>query len=129
MSAEILIPFALDVNGSIAQTTDPDVQQAQHVSSLLTTQPGERVMRPTYGVPTMKYLFGANGGQVTALINKDVQTAMATWESGITVNSITPVWNDQGGIAEIEVDYLAAPEDTGAVQTATINPGGQVIVQ
>jgi hypothetical protein len=129
MTAEIAIPFALDVHGSVAVTTDPDVQQAQHVSSLVTTQPGERVMRPKYGVPTMKYLFGNNGGNVTALINKDVQQAMSTWEPGITVNSVTPVWNNQGGIAEIDVDYLAAPEDTGAVQTAVINVGGSVTIQ
>lgn len=127
MKSEILIPFTLDVNGSIAQTTDPDVQQAQHVSSLVTTQPGERVMRPSYGVPTVSYLFGSNGGQITSVINKDVQNALAAWEPGITVTDITPRWNEQGGVADIEVDYLAAPEDTGAVQTVTIYPGGQVV--
>lgn len=129
MNAEILIPFTLDVNGSIAQTTDPDIQQAQHVSSLVTTQPGERVMRPSYGVPTVSYLFSGSNGQVTSIINKDVQNAMATWEPNITVTNITPQWDSQGGIADIEVDYLAAPEDTGAIQTITIYPGGQVVTK
>lgn len=129
MNSEILIPFTLDVNGSIAQTTDPDVQQAQHVSSLVTTQPGERVMRPSYGVPTVSYLFSGSNGQVTSIINKDVQNAMAAWEPNITVTNITPQWDNQGGIADIEVDYLAAPEDTGAIQTITIYPGGQVVTK
>lgn len=129
MSAEILIPFTLDVNGSIAVTTDPDVQQAQHVSSLVTTNPGERVMKPTYGVPVATYLFGNGAAAIAQKIGKDVMQAMAAWEPGITVNSVSPVWNAQGGIAEIDVDYLAAPEDTGQVQTATVNVGGTVTVQ
>lgn len=128
MSAEILVPFALDVNGSIAQTTNADVQQAQHVSSLTTTQPGERVMRPRYGVPTMKYLFANGAGVIAQRLTKDVTQAMAQWEPGITVNSVTPVPNNNGGVAEVQVDYLAAPVDTGQVQTATVAVGGSVSV-
>jgi phage baseplate assembly protein W len=129
MPSEILIPFALDVNGGVAQTTDPDVQQEQHVSSLIGTNPGERVMRPTYGIPTDSYLFTGNTANIATMITKDVKQAMATFEPGITVNSVTPVWNNQLGVADIDVDYLAAPEDTGAIQSATISVGGTVTVQ
>lgn len=128
MNAEILVPFQLNVDGSIAATTDPDVQQAQHVASLVSTNPGERVMRPKYGVPVASYLFANGAASIASQISKDVSQAMAQWEPGITVNSVTPVPNSQGGVAEIDVDFLAAPEDTGAVQTATVSPGGTVTI-
>ena len=128
MNAEILIPFGLDVHGSVASTTDPDVRQRQHVESLVMTNPGERVMRPTYGVPLVSYLFRNGPSEIASKITTDVQRAMATWEPGITVESVTPIANDTNGIAEINVDYLAAPEDTGAVYTATVHVGGEVTV-
>jgi hypothetical protein len=127
-NTEILIPFGLDVNGSIASTSDPDVQQAQHVESLVSTNPGERVMLPKYGVPLASYLFGNGPSSIAVKISKDVSQAMAVYEPGVTVLSVTPVADDQGGVAEIEVDYLAAPEDTSASQTASVTAGGTVTV-
>lgn len=127
-NTEILIPFGLDINGSIASTSDPDVQQAQHVESLVATNPGERVMLPKYGVPVTSYLFGNGASNIALKISKDVSQAMAAYEPGITVRSVTPIANDEGGVAEIEVDYLAAPEDTSAVQNASVTAGGTVTV-
>lgn len=54
---EILVPFSFSRNGGVATTTDPDVEVRQHVEALLRTNPGERVMKPGYGVSLIDYVF------------------------------------------------------------------------
>jgi len=127
MSIEILIPFALDpITGKVMQTSDPDVQQMQHVSSLVTTQPGERVMHPDYGIPLSSYVFQPGANTVAQEIRTDVTQQVMQWEPGIQIVKITPEGDDNFGVARVDVDFETAPESTGYVQTATVHIGGTV---
>ena len=127
MSAEILIPFSLDpLSGKVSQTTDPDVQQMQHVSSLVSTQPGERVMHPDYGIPLASYVFSQGAVFIADQMATDVTRQMSQWEPGIQVNNVIPVPNEDFGWARVDVDFDSTPETTGVIQTSVINVGGTV---
>lgn len=128
MSTELLVPFALDANGHLSVTTDPNVQTMQHVKALVSTQPGTRVMMPNYGVPVRSYLFNAAPELVTMKISNDVTNQMNTWEPSITVIRVRAGnANPATGTAVIDVDYSASPLETGARHTATVLVGGDVI--
>lgn len=132
MSNEILTPFQLTPSGAIAVTTDPGVQAEQHVTSLVSTTPGERVMLPSYGVALAALVFAPNDPVVVGTIQQDVTQALAQWEPSIIVNSVSPAAGQDPttGMAMVNVDFQsgAVPGAPGAgVRTATILVGGSVI--
>src|SRR5258708_30164605 len=89
MSTELLVPFALSVGGQLAITMDPTVQAQQHVNALISTTPGERVMKPTYGVDLTGHIFGP-GYDLSAHVITEVQQAFALWEPKIQLLNIRP---------------------------------------
>lgn len=132
MSIEIAAPFQVNSSGSIATTTNPQVQAQQHVTSLVSTQPGERVMLPTYGVSLNALVFAPNDPAVVTTIRTDVTNAIAQWEPTLIVQSVTPVpgADPTQGQAAVNVDYtIAGTMNTPgvSVQTATVLVGGSVI--
>jgi phage baseplate assembly protein W len=127
MSIELLVPFSLDSNGHPAVTQDPDIQAMQHVKSIVATQPGTRVMLPTYGVPVRSFMFKPDPQLVTLKITRDVEQQMAAWEPSINVLSVRASPDSDFGVAEIDVDFSASPLQKGQVQTATVLVGGTVI--
>lgn len=127
MSVEILVPFTLDpLTGKVMQTSDPNVQQMQHVASLVSTQPHERVMHPDYGIPISSYVFQTGASIVARQITTDVTQQMAQWEPGIQVLGVIPIADDQLGVARVDVEFETSPEATGVTQTATVHVGGTV---
>lgn len=127
MSVEIVIPFALDSNGAVLMTQDPDVQAAQHVKSLVVTEPGERVMQPDYGVPTREWVFAPGTPNPSTEIALRVTSQMAQWEPSINVLNVTPIQDEELGRADIQVDYQRNPSPGSATYTATVEVGGNVV--
>jgi phage baseplate assembly protein W len=132
VSTEILYPFQLDASGSVATTTNPYAQANQHVTSLVSTTPGERVMQPGYGVSLAALVFAPDNPALVQTIQRDVTNALAVYEPTVQVNSVSPVpGNDPTlGQAMVNVDFQvgALPGQPGAAaQTATVLVGGAVI--
>lgn len=126
---EIAIPFGLDVTGQVATTADLDVQSQNHVDSLVSTNPGERVMRPGYGVPVRSYLFEPGPDVVDQSLVLDIRQQMAQWEPSLTVINIAPVpaANGEPGLAEVNVAWEYAQALQPATQNAVVNVGGTVV--
>ena len=57
----------------------------QAIWLVLDTEPGERLMRPTFGCGLRRYLMKPNSGPTRALIAQDVARALAQWEPRIEV--------------------------------------------
>lgn len=132
MSTEILAPFQLTPSGGVAATTVPSQQVQQHLQSLVSTSPGERIMRPTYGVPLAGYLFGLDRSQVAMMANNDVAQAISRWEPAVSIRDVrTGLSDDSLGRLSINVDYAPGPTPsaTAPTQTATVLVGGSVIAR
>lgn len=121
------VPFTLDSNGSVAIVTDPDVQAYQHIRSLVGTNPGERVMRPDYGVPIRKYLFAPDPAAVSAEISLEVRTQMAKWEPSLTVLDVIPTSTGEFGVSDVQVDATRNLNSESETMTAIVNVGGTVV--
>lgn len=124
------MPFRLSTNRGIQTVTDPDRQVHQHVISLVSTEPGERVMLPEYGVQLASLLFEEVDDIAVAHINDKVGAALTVWEPGVRLNRAIPV---PGGPSEVRVDVdysrreSATTDVTGErVNQARIAVGGEV---
>jgi hypothetical protein len=57
VAVEISFPFRVDGSGGIAIETDGNLLARDHVRAVIGTLPGERVMRPTFGIDVRSFLF------------------------------------------------------------------------
>ena len=60
----------------------------QSIAIILDTEKGERVMRPTFGCGLRRYLMKPNTTATRALIQYDVEQALATWEPRIALSGV-----------------------------------------
>jgi phage baseplate assembly protein W len=77
----------------------------QSIFIILDTEPGERVMRPTFGCGLRRYLMAPNTTATRALIQRDVDAALTTWEPRIRVNSVQVSPGDDPSEVLIEIFY------------------------
>jgi uncharacterized protein len=130
MSTELSQPFQLTPSGGVAVTTIPSVQVQQHLQSLVSTNPGERVMQPKYGVPLANFLFGLDTSQTAAAVSNDVSAAVAKWEPNVNIQDVRTMVSDTSeGLVSINVDYSpgAVAPSSSVISTASILVGGTVI--
>lgn len=99
----------------------------QSIMLLLTTRPGERVMRPDYGCSLHRLLFSPNDATTAGLAIHYVRQAIARWEKRIEIVRLDAGPDPQSpGVLAIALDYrvresgtqqrldLALPLDGGA---------------
>lgn len=73
---------------------------------ILDTEPGERIMRPTFGCGLRRYLGEPNTVAVRALVKHDVEQALTAWEPRIAVSSVDVTPGDDPSLVEISVSYV-----------------------
>lgn len=130
MQSEISVPFRLGTNRGVQLTTEPERQVHQHVLSLISTEPGERVMLPSYGVRLASLLFEEVDDLGVQSISDEVGMALVTWEPGVRLNRAVPVAGATGEV-RVDVDYsrresALTDAEGNRVNVARIAIGGQV---
>jgi uncharacterized protein len=84
----------------------------QSIEIILRTEPGERVMRPTFGTHLGHLLFAPNNEQNRALAAFEIREALLQWEPRIEVRDVTvQAGGEQGELMLIEVDYRVRSTD------------------
>ena len=81
-------PVQLDrAKGDIALSRyDQDVQEAIWI--ILSTAPGERVMRPDFGCGIHDYVFAPNNSHTAGLVRFHVEQALVRWEPRIDLQEV-----------------------------------------
>src|SRR5689334_11641023 len=73
-------PVAVDPAARVLTYADGPEKVRQALWIILDTEPGERIMRPTFGCGLRRYLGTPNTVAVRALIRRDVERAVAAFE-------------------------------------------------
>jgi len=60
----------------------------QSIAVILATEPGERIMRPQFGCGLRQYLMKPNTVATRALIQRDVQQSLESWEPRIRLLAV-----------------------------------------
>lgn len=74
----------ISLSGAV-EMVDQDASVRQAVMLLLTTLPGERVMRPDYGCDLHRLIFSPNDDTTAGLAIHYIRRALARWEPRIRV--------------------------------------------
>lgn len=80
-------PLAVDHTGSIALTNGPEDLDCS-IRVILSTAPGERVMRPQFGCKIWDLLFEPVNANTLGLMAQAVRDALAQWEPRVMVRGV-----------------------------------------
>lgn len=114
------MPAGLNISntGGIAMVEEEQAVR-QAILLLLTTTPGERVMRPTYGCDLKKLLFSPNDTTTHGLAIHYVRQAIQRWESRIDIIQLDAGSDpSDAGRINIVLDYRT--RRTGRLNTLTL---------
>lgn len=98
-------PPQVGAQGGIALTHERnEIDQAIHI--ILSTSPGERVMRPTFGCRLYDLVFDPNNSHTAARARRYVEEALGMWEPRINVIEVSVTADpDQANALIIEIQY------------------------
>lgn len=83
----------------------PDKVQ-QSIRIILETEPGERIMRPTFGCGLRRYLMKPNTVATRSLIERDVVQALAQWEPRIRLDAVSATPGDDPALVVLAISYV-----------------------
>jgi phage baseplate assembly protein W len=78
----------------------------QSIRIILDTEPGERIMRPTFGCGLRRYLMKPNTTATRALIERDVTAALANFEPRIQTTAVQVDPGDDPALVLIQISYV-----------------------
>ena len=98
-------PPMLDERGMIALTNDYD-EIEQSIRIILSTAPGQRVMRPEFGCRIHELVFAPNSSATAGQAIRYVGEALGRWEPRIDLQEVNAL-DDPGrdGVMLIEIKY------------------------
>lgn len=80
-------PPMLDERGTVALTSDDD-EIEQSIQIILSTAPGQRVMRPEFGCRIHELVFAPNSPATAGLASRYVREALGRWEPRVEVQRV-----------------------------------------
>lgn len=99
-------PIGVDKSGRIKPTPDGDASIRQSIWMILSTSPGERVMRPDFGCGLSDLVFGVNNAAMATAVTRAVREALATWEPRIDVLDVYAAPDPtRPNVLVIEINY------------------------
>lgn len=101
----IAFPPTTDETGAMKMSAgENDIEQSIRI--ILSTAPGERVMRPTFGCGIHDRVFSTLDTTTRSLIAGDVEDALVEWEPRIEVLDVSVSERaDEDGRLPITIDY------------------------
>jgi phage baseplate assembly protein W len=99
------LPLAPGPDGALARA-DGAEKVRQSIYLILETEPGERVMRPTFGCGLRRFLMKPNTTATRALIQREVAAALNAWEPRIEVQAVEASPADDPAAVLITISYV-----------------------
>jgi hypothetical protein len=115
-------PYGFDARRRTAEAGD-ERHIRDLVEQVLFTQPGERVMRPTFGSGVMQLVFAPNSPELAGATQMLVQGALTQWLGAlIAVQDVTVL--AQESTLQVTVRYVVRRTGEQQVQVFTQAAGG-----
>ncbi len=118
-------PPQIDGRGRLALTHENN-EIAQSIEVILSTAPGERVMRPSFGCRLHELVFAPNNNQTIAQARRNVEQALGIWEPRIRVVKVDvrpdPLENSRL-LVEIEYEIKSTRDRRSLVYPFYLIPG------
>ena len=122
-------PLRTDARGQIAMGTgSQDIEQAIRI--IISTRPGERVMRPTFGCRAHEMIFEPRSPTTISLLQEYVYEALRIWEPRINVLKVNVTADDSDAgalVAEIEYQIKATHDIRSIVYPFFIEDAQEIV--
>src|SRR3712207_3190130 len=97
-------PAAISRTGSVRLVSGAEEIDAA-IRMILSTVPGERVMRPEFGCGMWQLVFAPLTSRTLGLIEQSVREALDRWEPRIVLDAVRAEPDHAAGMVVIEVAY------------------------
>lgn len=105
IGSTIAFPLTVDATGAIALISGAEAIE-RSLTLVLSTAPGERVMRPGFGCAIWNLLFDPVNDNTLGLMAQSVREALGQWEPRIDVETVAACPDpDDHSLVLIEIDY------------------------
>lgn len=101
----VRVPFLPDPDGRLGWVGGMDLIR-QSVSTILDTEPGERVMRPGFGCGLRRYLMEPNNLTTRTSMEADIRSALETWEPRIRLVNVAVTPGDDPYLVWVDIAYV-----------------------
>ncbi|MER7461304.1 GPW/gp25 family protein [Streptomyces sp. NPDC097981] len=78
----------------------------QSVETILDTEPGERIMRPTFGCGLRRHLMAPNTPATRTAIAAEIGEALTAWEPRIRVTEVSVTPGEEPTLVWIDIAYV-----------------------
>ncbi|MGW6129720.1 GPW/gp25 family protein [Cellulomonas sp. NPDC055163] len=78
----------------------------QSVTTILDTEPGERVMRPGLGCGLRRFLMAPNDESTRTSMVAKIRSALETWEPRIRLDSVTVTSDEDPTLLWVDIAYV-----------------------
>ncbi len=78
----------------------------QSIETILDTEPGERVMRPTFGCGLRRYLMAPNTTATRTALSEEISEALTRWEPRIRVTEVAVTPGEEPTMVWIDIAYV-----------------------
>ena len=128
MERAIILPFSIDVSGSILSSNNQNRIWQSRVISAVMTQLGERVFRPQYGGVIKSALF-ENSDSADTAIRQSIQVTFSSFFKTLTLGEITTSMDSQLGTISVTIYYKLpnGESDQVSLKTGLLTRSGDVI--
>jgi uncharacterized protein len=98
-------PLFPDGDGKLGFVSGLDLVR-QSIEIILDTEPGERIMRPSFGCGLRRYLMAPNTLTTRTAMAADITAALSAWEPRIQVTNVSVTPDDNPTLVWIEISYV-----------------------
>ena len=115
LGSGLSFPLRTNARGQISLSSgSEDIEQSIRI--ILSTRPGERVMRPNFGCGAHELIFEPRDAATMSLLQEYVLEALRMWEPRIQVLGVDVSVDDQPGGLLAEIEYIIkATHDTRSI--------------
>jgi uncharacterized protein len=78
----------------------------QSIGQILDTEPGERIMLPTFGCGLRRYLMEPNTLTTRSAMERDIEDALNRWEPRIQLTNVAVTPDKDPSLVWIEISYV-----------------------
>lgn len=98
-------PLLADGDGKLGYVGGLDLVR-QSIETILDTEPGERIMLPSFGCGLRRYLMAPNTLTTRTAMAEDITVALDTWEPRIELTNVSVSPDDNPTLVWIEISYV-----------------------
>jgi len=97
-------PIKVNARGGLSWSSGAD-RIADAIWIVLSTAPGERVMRPTFGAGAQNHVFDPNSLVSRSQLAATIREALTRWEPRISLVRLEVLQGDEPSLVNISIDY------------------------